>query len=451
MGAGCFVPRRHRSPRGRAWEALWCPGPAHGGVGALSQRHLARGGVCATRFACPGRFGRRARSSRPCRATGQLPSATLRVCARPVQTPAVRVVHANLGHSASSRVGRRLASPARAPTATALPVPPETCSAGPESRGRHAPPRRAGRTLDAVHLVVGVAATCSPGEAASRLWNGAERARSGGSCWGLPKRVPQAPKDEGDTRPPDELAGPRMQCTSRWVSRQRAARARPQRGRGTAPRGQDLAAHAGEAGVVGRDRGVRGLCSTPGCACSTDCLCLAVGGSCGAVAAADTTPQVLPSVPTTHSALPGARARTAPAGPHAPPTHARAHTPHGQPGRPPGLLHHRRRPPSAALHARDANARPEGTPARTHGVLLAETTERRGRECGAIPLRHLADTKFAASGMQDFPAPTSSFQPRRTWGRGRRCLWTYVAVCRRPGLPPRNPPKTTTSNSDCGP
>jgi hypothetical protein len=92
MGAGCFVPRRHRSPRGRAWEALWCPGPAHGGVGALSQRHLARGGVCATRFACPGRFGRRARSSRPCRATGQLPSATLRVCARPVQTPAVAVL-----------------------------------------------------------------------------------------------------------------------------------------------------------------------------------------------------------------------------------------------------------------------------------------------------------------------------------------------------------------------
>ena len=170
-----------RSPRGRAWEALWCPGPAHGGVGALSQRHLARGGVCATRFACPGRFGRRARSSRPCRATGQLPSATLRVCARPVQTPAVRVVHANLGHSASSRVGRRLASPARAPTATALPVPPETCSAGPESRGRHAPPRRAGRTLDAVHLAVGVAATCSPGEAATRPRNGAERARSGGS------------------------------------------------------------------------------------------------------------------------------------------------------------------------------------------------------------------------------------------------------------------------------
>jgi hypothetical protein len=183
MGAGCFVPRRHRSPRGRAWEALWCPGPAHGGVGALSQRHLARGGVCATRFACPGRFGRRARSSRPCRATGQLPSATLRVCARPVQTPAVRVVHANLGHSASSRVGRRLASPARAPTATA--------------------------------------------------------------CLFLPKRVPQAPKVEGDTRPPDELAGPWMQCTSRWVSRQRAARARPPRGCGTAPRGQDLAALAG--------------------------------------------------------------------------------------------------------------------------------------------------------------------------------------------------------------
>ena len=378
-----FVPRRHRSPRGRAWEALWCPGPAHGGVGALSQRHLARGGVCATRFACPGRFGRRARSSRPCRATGQLPSATLRVCARPVQTPAVRVVHANLGHSASSRVGRRLASPARAPTATALPVPPETCSAGPESRGRHAPPRRAGRTPDAVHLAVGVAATCSPGEAASRLWNGAERARSGGSCWRLPKRVPQAPKDEGDTRPPDELAGPWMQCTSRWVSRQRAARARPQRGRGTAPRGQDLAAHAGEAGVVGRDRGVRGLCSTPGCACSTDCLCLAVGGSCGAVAAADTTPQVLPSVPTTHSALPGARARTAPAGPHAPPTHARAHTPHGQPGRPP------RPPPSPPPSAKRRAACPRrqrapGGHARTHprGVARRDhRDERAGVRC----------------------------------------------------------------------
>ena len=196
-------------------------------------------------------------------------------------------------------------------------------------------------------------------------------------CLLVPKRVLQAPKDEGDTRPPDELAGPRMQCTSRWVSRQRAARARPQRGRGTAPRGQDLAAHAGEAGVVGRDRGVRGLCSTPGCACSTDCLCLAVWGSCGAVAAADTTPQVLPSIPTTHSALPGARARTAPAGPHAPPTHARAHTPHGQPGRPP------RPPPSPPPSAKRRAARPRrqrapGGHARTHP---------RGRGCCPPRLR----------------------------------------------------------------
>ena len=361
------MPWRHRSPRGRAWEALWCPRPAHGGVDALCQHHLARGGVCATRFACPGRFGRRARSSRPCRATGQLPSAALRVCARPVQTPAVRVAHVNLGHSSSSRAGRRLASPARAPAATALPVAPETCSAGPERRGRHAPPptswptpgcsaprggcrgnaqpgrgriaaverrregkiwrllleapetcsagperrgrhappRRAGRPPDAVHLAAGVAATCSPGEAASRPRNGAERARSGGSR----RRGRRGRTRPGRTRP---VFHPRMCVLHRFLVR---------------------------AGL----------------------------GVTWAVAAADTTPQVLPSVPTTHSALPGARARTAPAGPHAPPTHARAHTPHGRPGRPPGLLHHPRRPPSAAPHARDANARPEGTPARTHG------------------------------------------------------------------------------------
>jgi len=91
-------------------------------------------------------------------------------------------------------------------------------------------------------------------------------------CLFLPKRVPQAPKVEGDTRPPDELAGPWMQCTSRWVSRQRAARARPPRGCGTAPRGQDLAALAGGSrNVFRRPRKTRATRApptswpTPGC------------------------------------------------------------------------------------------------------------------------------------------------------------------------------------------
>ena len=182
---------------------------------------------------------------------------------------------------------------------------PKRVPQAPKDEGDTRPPRRAGRPPDAVHLAAGVAATCSPGEAASRPRNGAERARSGGSR----RRGRRGRTRPGRTRP---VFHPRMCVLHRFLVR---------------------------AGL----------------------------GVTWAVAAADTTPQVLPSVPTTHSALPGARARTAPAGPHAPPTHARAHTPHGQPGRPPGLLHHRRRPPSAALHARDANARPEGTPARTHG------------------------------------------------------------------------------------
>ena len=195
--------RRRRSPRGKAREELSWPRPAHSGDTALKQQRLACGGVCATRFACPGRFGRRARSSRPGRANGQSPSAALRPCAPAVRTPAVRVVHANPGHLASSRGEPRLASPVRAPAATALPVGPETCSAGPERRGRCAPRRRAGRPPAAVRLAVGVAGTRSPSEAASRLWNGAERARSGGSCRRSPARADETDAHEAYVPPQD--------------------------------------------------------------------------------------------------------------------------------------------------------------------------------------------------------------------------------------------------------
>lgn len=156
----------------------------------------------------PGRFGRRARSSRPGRANGQSPSAALRPCAPAVRTPAVRVVHANPGHLASSRGEPRLASPARAPAATALPVGPETCSAGPERRGRCAPRRRAGRPPAAVRLAVGVAGTRSPSEAASWLWNGAERARSGGSCRRSPARADETDAYEALASPQDARAPP---------------------------------------------------------------------------------------------------------------------------------------------------------------------------------------------------------------------------------------------------
>ena len=156
----------------------------------------------------PGRFGRRARSSRPGRANGQSPSAALRPCAPAVRTPAVRVVHANPGHLASSRGEPRLASPARAPAATALPVGPETCSAGPERRGRCAPRRRAGRPPAAVRLAVGVAGTRSPGEAASGLWDGAERARSGGSCRRSPARADETDAHEALVPPQDARVPP---------------------------------------------------------------------------------------------------------------------------------------------------------------------------------------------------------------------------------------------------
>ena len=153
---------------------------------------------------------------RPGRANGQSSSAALRTCAPAARTPAVRVVHANPGHLASSRGEPRLASPARAPAATALPVGPETCSAGPERRGRCAPRRRAGRPPAAVRLAVGVAGTRSfarphrgsgtapRGQDLVALAGGARRGRT------RPTRTRRLP-------PPRMPVAPRFLCSLRFV------------------------------------------------------------------------------------------------------------------------------------------------------------------------------------------------------------------------------------------
>ena len=155
-------------------------------------------------------------------------------------------------------------------------------------------------------------------------------------CLLVPKRVLQAPKDEGGARPADGLADPRLRCASRWVSRGRAARARPHRGSGTAPRGQDLVALAGGA-RRGRTRPTRTrrlhhprMPVPHRFLCSPRFVCT-LGGhrrSHNPAGAPDRS----------HDAF--CRARCPPRAPprqvhpHAR-VHTRAHTPHGPPGRPP--------------------------------------------------------------------------------------------------------------------
>ena len=155
-------------------------------------------------------------------------------------------------------------------------------------------------------------------------------------CLLVPKRVLQAPKDEGGARPADGLADPRLRCASRWVSRGRAARARPHRDSGTAPRGQDLVALAGGA-RRGRTRPTRTRpISPPRMRIHHRFLCSpryvrTLGGhrrcqnpagapnrSHDAFCRARCPPRAPP-----RQVHPHARART------------RAHTPHSPPGRPP--------------------------------------------------------------------------------------------------------------------
>ena len=80
-----------------------------------------------------------------------------------------------------------------------------------------------------------------------------------------------------------------------------------------------------EPGAGGRDRRVRGACTTPGCPCPTD-FCVPSGLYVPwAVTAGAKPPQVVPIVPTTHSAAPGARRAHHPG--RSTRTHAPAHAP----------------------------------------------------------------------------------------------------------------------------
>ena len=307
----------------------------------------------------PGRFGRRARSSRPGRANGQSSSAALRTCAPAVRTPAVRVVHANPGHLASSRGEPRLASPARAPAATALPVGPETCSAGPERRGRCAPRRRAGRPPAAVRLAVGVAGTRSPSEAASWLWNGAERARSGGSCRRSRRGRTRPTRTRGETHP-RMPATPRFLCSLRFVCTLGGHR------RSHTPAGAPDRSH--------------------------DAFCRA---------------RCPPRAPP-RQVHPHARART------------RAHTPHGPPGRPPPSPV--TFPPSfkrrcmPATPARAGSARP----ARTRGVLPAQRrTGMRQRPCRWALGMAVAVTRVVLVACAAMLAPVEQQQPQGRRGKRR--------------------------------
>ena len=80
-----------------------------------------------------------------------------------------------------------------------------------------------------------------------------------------------------------------------------------------------------EPGAGGRDRRARGLYPPPGCE-STTGFCVPPGMYVPwAVTAGAKTPQVLPTVPTTHSAAPGARRAHHPG--RSTRTHAPAHAP----------------------------------------------------------------------------------------------------------------------------